>query len=561
APRREPETRGFRRVHRQERGRHGRRGPTATPRPRGAGRHAARRGRLRDRPADAERRHAHSRGVPDGPRRDRGQDPRADHRRRRLRDQAVQPGGGRRQDPRGAPPHRRGRPAAPAQADVRRHRAGRGEPRGVARRSPDRAVADRVQAAALLHDESRPGAVQAADPRPRVGLRLPGRGRHRRVLCLRAPPQDRQSQPPAHPHPARCRVRPATAAGRVAVMAGRLPLRVKLMTSMLALLGIGMSFIGVVSVSVLHGYLMDRVDSQVGLVSVRVQKRLVNDAERRERGWPTADKPLLTESDTIVLIREPSGKLTPTQSERDVDLKPGPRLEDSPGPGTYTAPAVSGDGEWRVRETTTPYGTFVVATDLTEVNEITRRLVLIELLGGGGIVLILAVVGVTLVRRSLRPLVEIERTAGTIAAGELGRRVPDGDPRTEVGRLAAALNGMLAQIESAFAARSASEEAARRSEDRMRQFVTDASHELRTPLTSIRGFAEYARQNPGADPAELMQRVENAAGRMSLLVDDLLLLAQVDQQRPLKMRPVDMLALAADAVQEARILAPDRQID
>jgi two-component system OmpR family sensor kinase len=175
-------------------------------------------------------------------------------------------------------------------------------------------------------------------------------------------------------------------------------------------------------------------------------------------------------------------------------------------------------------------------------------------------VLILAVVGVTIVRRSMRPLAEIEHTAGTIAAGELGRRVPDGDPRTEVGRLAGALNGMLAQIESAFAARSASEEAARRSEDRMRQFVTDASHELRTPLTSIRGFAEYARQNPNADAAELMLRVESAAGRMGLLVDDLLLLAQVDQARPLKMRPVDMLALAADAVQDARILSPSREI-
>lgn len=339
-----------------------------------------------------------------------------------------------------------------------------------------------------------------------------------------------------------------------------LPLRVKLMASMLALLGLGMSFIGVVSVSVLNGYLLDRVDSQVNLVSVRVHKRLVNDQQRRTAGRKLPEKALLIESDTIVLMKDPTGHITPTQSDRDVDLKPKPALEESPGPGIYTAPAVTGTGSWRVKETTTPQGTFVVATDLEEVNEITWRLVLIELLGGGGIVLILAVVGVTIVRRSMRPLAEIEHTAGTIAAGELGRRVPDGDPRTEVGRLAGALNGMLAQIESAFAARSASEEAARRSEDRMRQFVTDASHELRTPLTSIRGFAEYARQNPNADAAELMLRVESAAGRMGLLVDDLLLLAQVDQARPLKMRPVDMLALAADAVQDARILSPSREI-
>ncbi|MGN9785908.1 sensor histidine kinase [Nonomuraea sp. ZG12] len=332
------------------------------------------------------------------------------------------------------------------------------------------------------------------------------------------------------------------------------------MTSMLALLGLGMSFIGVVSVSVLNGYLLDRVDSQVNLVSVRVHKRLINEEDRRRLGRRSLEKALLIESDTIVLMKDSTGRLTPTQSDRDVDIKPKPVLEESPGPGIYTAPAVDGDGAWRVKEITTPQGTFVVATDLEEVNEITWRLVLIELLGGGGIVLILAVVGVTIVRRSMRPLAEIEHTAGTIAAGELSRRVPDSDPRTEVGRLAGALNGMLAQIESAFAARSASEEAARRSEDRMRQFVTDASHELRTPLTSIRGFAEYARQNPNADTAELMLRVESAAGRMGLLVDDLLLLAQVDQARPLKMRPVDMLALAADAVQDARILSPSREI-
>ncbi|NUT12069.1 MAG: HAMP domain-containing histidine kinase [Nonomuraea sp.] len=336
-----------------------------------------------------------------------------------------------------------------------------------------------------------------------------------------------------------------------------LPLRVKLIASMLALLGFGMTFVGLVSVSVLHGYLMDRVDSQLNLLSVRMHKKVVSDW-RRDRETP--DRPILIESDAIALVKEPGGAFVPMLRDRDVDAKPRPVLRDSPGPDAYTTRASGGDGEWRVRQSQVQRTTLVVAVDLEEVDAITRRLVLIELLGGGGILLILAVAGVTIVRRSMRPLGEIERTAEAIADGELGRRVPDGDPRTEVGRLARSLNGMLAQIEAAFAARSASEAAARRSEDRMRQFVGDASHELRTPLTSIRGFAEYSRQNPGADPAELMQRVEKAAGRMSLLVDDLLLLARVDQQRPLRMRPVDMLALVADAVQDARILAPDRTV-
>ncbi|NJP93759.1 HAMP domain-containing histidine kinase [Nonomuraea sp. FMUSA5-5] len=341
-----------------------------------------------------------------------------------------------------------------------------------------------------------------------------------------------------------------------------LPLRIKLIASMLALLGLGMFFIGLVSVSVLHGYLIDRVDSQLHLLSARMDKKVRSDW-RRDR--ETGEHPILIESDAIALVKEPDGAYVPMLTDRDVDKKPKPVLPPVPGAAPYTvpytAPAVSGDGEWRVLgHLVAQRRTLVVAVDLEEVDAITTRLVLIELLGGGGILLILAVVGVTIVRHSMRPLREIERTAEAIAGGELHRRVPDGDPRTEVGGLARSLNGMLAQIEAAFAARSASEAAARRSEDRMRQFVGDASHELRTPLTSIRGFAEYARQNPGADPAELMQRVEHAAGRMSVLVDDLLLLARVDQQRPLKMQPVDMLALAADAVQDARILAPDRVI-
>ncbi|MDP4506038.1 sensor histidine kinase [Nonomuraea turcica] len=336
-----------------------------------------------------------------------------------------------------------------------------------------------------------------------------------------------------------------------------MPLRIKLIASMLALLGFGMTFIGLVSVSVLHGYLIDRVDGQLQLLSVRMYKKVIAIGKK---DLEISDRPILIESDAIVLVKEPGGEFVPMLTDRDVDLKPKPVLSPIPDHEPYTTSAVRGSGEWRVLESMIDGRTLVVAVDLEEVDAITRRLVLIELLGGGGILLILAVVGVTIVRRSMRPLGQIQHTAEAIAGGQLGRRVPDADPRTEVGRLAKSLNGMLAQIETAFAARSASEAAARRSEDRMRQFVGDASHELRTPLTSIRGFAEYARQNPGADPAELMQRVEKAAGRMSLLVDDLLLLARVDQQRPLQMRPVDMLALAADAVQDARILAPDRLI-
>jgi len=189
------------------------------------------------------------------------------------------------------------------------------------------------------------------------------------------------------------------------------------------------------------------------------------------------------------------------------------------------------------------------------------------------VIALLAIVGVAVVRRSLRPLTDIEQTAGAIAAGDLSRRVPERDPRTEVGRLGRSLNAMLSQIESAFHARARSEESARRSEEKMRQFVADASHELRTPLTAIRGFAEYYRQRGGIDmgsngtgklaPADLdriMRRVEQEASRMGILVEDMLLLARLDQQRPLEARPVDLLSLAADAVHDARVVAPNRSI-
>jgi two-component system, OmpR family, sensor kinase len=187
---------------------------------------------------------------------------------------------------------------------------------------------------------------------------------------------------------------------------------------------------------------------------------------------------------------------------------------------------------------------------------------------------LLAGVGTFVVRRSLRGLEDVEHTAVAIAGGDLSRRVPQRDPRTEVGRLSLALNQMLGQIETAFAQRTASElaartsedvarrseEAARQSEDRMRRFVADASHELRTPLTSIRGFAELSRQRGDTTDSDIMRRIEDEAKRMGLLVDDLLLLARLDQQRPLRMESVDLLPIAADALHNAQAIQPDRPL-
>ncbi|MBC7305893.1 MAG: HAMP domain-containing histidine kinase, partial [Dietzia sp.] len=187
---------------------------------------------------------------------------------------------------------------------------------------------------------------------------------------------------------------------------------------------------------------------------------------------------------------------------------------------------------------------------------------------------LLALAAYATVRRSLRPLREVERTAAAIAGGDLSRRVPERDPRTEVGALAAAVNAMLSRIQTSMADAAEAEDAARRSaeaardseatavrsEAAMRRFVADAGHDLRTPLTTIRGFAELHRQGASGDTDRLMRRIESEAGRMGVMVEDLLTLARLDEQRPLAREQVDLLGLAADAVHDARLLAPGRRI-
>jgi two-component system OmpR family sensor kinase len=242
-----------------------------------------------------------------------------------------------------------------------------------------------------------------------------------------------------------------------------------------------------------------------------------------------------------------------------------------------TVGSTSGNDSWRVITEPVDFNgqvdTLVLAYDLGQVNPVITRLIIVELVVGAAIVVVLAAIGVGVVRANLRPLDDIEMTAGQIAKGHLNHRVPERDPRTEIGSLGRSLNAMLSQIETAFHAQERSEQAAHESEERMRRFIADASHELRTPLTTIRGFAEYYRQRGGvtgsaaagslapADIDRIMKRLESEAARMGLLVEDLLQLARLDQQRPLDLAPVDLLTLAADSVQDARMVAPDRPVD
>jgi two-component system OmpR family sensor kinase len=202
-------------------------------------------------------------------------------------------------------------------------------------------------------------------------------------------------------------------------------------------------------------------------------------------------------------------------------------------------------------------GQTIVALPLADVSDTLRQLLVIELLVTLAVLVGAAAAGLYLVRVGLRPLSEIEDTAEAIAAGDLTQRIRRAEPRTEVGRLGIALNAMLHQIETAFAEKDASE-------SRLRRFLADASHELRTPLTSIRGYAELFRRGANKRPADLakvMSRIEEEGQRMGILVDDLMLLARLDQGRPLEQKPVDLARVAEDAVDAARAVEPGRPID
>jgi two-component system OmpR family sensor kinase len=202
------------------------------------------------------------------------------------------------------------------------------------------------------------------------------------------------------------------------------------------------------------------------------------------------------------------------------------------------------DGEYRTVAVTVPQGTLITSLSLNPTNDTLASLRKVELIASLAVLLAMGVLVLLVVRRGLRPLRQMAGTADAIASGDLTRRVPEGRPGTEVGRLGSALNQMLAQIEGAFAEKSASEE-------RLRQFVADASHELRTPLTSIRGYAELLGRGGFSDEAgrrKALKRIEEEATRMGGLVEDLLLLAELDRGRPLRAEPVDLQRICADAV-------------
>ena len=381
----------------------------------------------------------------------------------------------------------------------------------------------------------------------------------------------------------------ASLVGRFRRLPGHAPLRVKLVAALLLLVTAALVGSGAVAAATLRTYLVGKVDTQLRSIEAPIAAHQggAGDGDKDDGGPGKSPPPSAYIVEWTDAQGTPVSGPTSNYDDPDQQLPELPHLtasqSRSAGTRTFTTNAVGGGSQqWRVIAapatlTDGSSGTLLIAQSLGDVRNTVRRLETSLLLIGAAAVVLLAGVGYLVVRASLRPLRQVEATAAKIATGDLSRRVPAADPRTEVGQLSSALNRMLAEIETAFDARTASEEAARRSEDamrrselaarrseeRMRRFVADASHELRTPLTSIRGFAELFGQGAvtgDKDIRRLMSRIEDEAKRMGVLVEDLLLLARLDEERPLSLAPVDLLALAGDAVHDAQALAPDRSI-
>lgn len=241
-----------------------------------------------------------------------------------------------------------------------------------------------------------------------------------------------------------------------------------------------------------------------------------------------------------------------------VDAQVIERLREDPAASLSVPGSTLGSAGWRVRIVDLPRTDYdlIYALPMTSVQDTVTKATMLVMSTGMLATLLMSMIAYGITTRALLPLLRVERTAAAIAAGDLSRRVEDYPPETEVGRLSRSLNAMLAHIEHAFRGRAASER-------KMRRFVQDASHELRTPLVTIQGYSEFYRQGGLNDPEMLrtaMGRIEAESKRMAQLVEDLLTLARLDEQRPLDRKPIDLLLLAGDAAEDTRVNAVNRKV-
>ena len=401
-------------------------------------------------------------------------------------------------------------------------------------------------------------------------------------------------------------------------------LRLRLLLSLLALAAVGLLIVDAVSYSSLRSHLLQRVDQQVESARVPATEALLAEPSSKPfrkqlrgasgvRGSAPSGRPGpggiagagpaivpvpgLGGGGSTIRLRQPppgaAGERPPGAGPPDVfQLPPGtygalrnargktvstlrfsygeqnlpaPALPKSPPISTpvgpvrpFTVDARTGSTQFRAAAFRPAGSSFTafVAVPLNDFQDTLNHVALIGSIVTAAVLIGLGVLAWWLIRLGLRPLKEMGQTAGRIAAGDLSQRVAETNPRTEVGQLGLSLNSMLGQIEGAFAEREASER-------RMRRFLADASHELRTPLTSIRGYAEVFGMGAAEKPEDVdlaMRRIEQESARMSVMVNDLLSLARLDEVRAPPRERVDLRELVSDACDDAHAAAPDRRV-
>jgi two-component system OmpR family sensor kinase len=348
-------------------------------------------------------------------------------------------------------------------------------------------------------------------------------------------------------------------------------LRDRLTAGILILSSFGFIGAGIGSQALLRDYLINQVDEQllsvVGGTSDRLDRAGIEDTSSQENAREFSDSaatPLDRVPTSIsVTVLDPFGNLvgglggdlnSNQITEYVRGLLPSQVMEFGDKPFTIEAPG----SDFRVATTVLPssLGSVIVAQSLEDFDQTTRRIGVVFFIIGLLVLFFIAFASRQVIKISMRPLEKIEDTAGKIAAGDLSARLDNFEPDTEVGRLSTSLNIMLSRIEESFAVRTLSE-------NKLRRFVADASHELRTPLTAIRGFAELHRQGAvpeGEKTNELISRIEKESIRMGYLVEDLLMLARLDQSRELVMDSFDLSTLVNEAVTSAAASGPDHSV-
>jgi two-component system OmpR family sensor kinase len=340
----------------------------------------------------------------------------------------------------------------------------------------------------------------------------------------------------------------------------RLSLRARLLLAVVALAAVGLVAANVATYSTLRSYLLERTDSTLDQTAATLRRPGPGGGIRSAPPGTFVQVRSL-QGDTVVATF--SGATLPGASvpapELPATVKPPGQSDADEAVRYFTVEGADNGPQYRVRASVGPgdRAMLIVATSLRDVNSTLHRLLAIELVVTALVLGAIAGIGLWLVRLGLRPLDAIGQTASAIAAGDLSRRVERAEERTEVGRLGLALNAMLARIESSFRAQQASER-------KLRRFVADASHELRTPLSAVRAYAELYERGAAERPDDLersMKGISRESERMSVLVEDLLLLARLDDGRPLEREPVELDEVVGEAVETAQAVDPDRAIE